>query len=137
MKLDATAFVGEQTLVSALKDRSTPVDCGDDRVLFRQDEQPEGLYIVHDGEVSLTMRTSDGDLVMSIPAHAGSLLGLPALVGGAVYSLSASAQRGARVSFVSRDEFSRLMLEEPAIAVLILRVLAAEVRTARMALANA
>ncbi|HWE84783.1 MAG TPA: cyclic nucleotide-binding domain-containing protein [Terracidiphilus sp.] len=133
MKLDATAFVGEQTLVSALKDRSTAVDCGDDRVLFRQNERPEGLYIVHDGEVSLTMRSPGGDLVMDIPARPGSLLGLPALVGGEAYSLSARAQRGAHVSFVGRDEFSRVMLQEPTIAVMILRVLAAEVRTARIA----
>ena len=137
MRLDATAFVGEQTLVSALKDRSTPVDCRDDRVLFRQDEKPDGLYIIHEGEVSLTMRSPLGDLVMDMPAQPGSLLGLPALVGGEAYSLSAMAQSGAHVSFVAREDFSRMMLEEPAIAVMILKVLAAEVRTARMAAANA
>src|SRR5579863_2185375 len=135
MKLDATAFVGEQTLVSALRDRSTPLDCRDDRVLFRQDDRPDGLYIVHDGEVSLTMRSPAGDLVMDIPAQPGSLLGLPALVGGEGYSLSATAQRGAHVSFVTREQFSRMMFEEPAIAVMILKVLAAEVRTARFAAA--
>jgi CRP-like cAMP-binding protein len=137
MKLDATAFVGEQTLVSVLKDRSTTLDCSNDKVLFRQDEKPEGLYIVHEGDVSLTMRSPLGELVMDMPAQPGSLLGLPALVGGEAYSLSATAQGGAHVSFVPREEFSRMMLEEPAIAVMILRVLAAEVRTARIAAANA
>lgn len=137
MKLDAAAFVGEQSLVTALKDHSSPVDCSDNRVLFRQDQLPDGLYIVNDGEVSLTMRSPDGDLVMDIPAQPGSLLGLPALVGGQGYSLSATAQGGAQVSFVPREEFARLMLQEPAIAVMILKVLAAEVRTARQAAANA
>jgi hypothetical protein len=37
------------------------------------------------------------------------------------------------VSFVPREDFSNLMLTEPGLAVLILKVLAAEVRTARIA----
>ncbi|MFZ0396075.1 MAG: cyclic nucleotide-binding domain-containing protein [Terracidiphilus sp.] len=137
MKLDAAAFVGDETLLSALKDRSTPLDCGDGRVLFRQDDSPDGLYILHDGNVHLTMCSPDGELVMDIPAHPGSLLGLPGCVSGIEYSLSATARKGASVSFVSRDEFSRLMLQEPSIAVMILKVLAAEVRTARLAAADA
>lgn len=137
MKLDATAFVGDEALVSALKDRSTPVDCSTDRVLFRQDESADGLYIVHDGDVSMNMRSPLGDLVMEIPAQPGSLLGLPALVGNEAYSLSAIAAKGAQVSFLGKEELSRLMLQEPSIAVMVLRVLAREVRTARMAAANA
>ncbi len=136
MMLDTTAFVGEETLVTALRDRSTPLDCGDGRVLFRQDDSPDGLYIIHDGNVSLTMLSPDGELVMEIPARPGSLLGLPALVGGGVYSLSAKAHPGAHVRFLPREEFSRLMLQEPSIAVMILKVLAAEVRTARISAAN-
>jgi hypothetical protein len=38
------------------------------------------------------------------------------------------------VSFVRREELSRLMLTNPSISVGVLRVLAAKVRTARMAL---
>lgn len=40
------------------------------------------------------------------------------------------------MSFVSRDEFLRLMLQEPSIAAMILKVLAREVRTARIAAAD-
>lgn len=137
MKLDAIAFVGEEALVKVLRERSTPLECGDGRVLFRQDDSPDGLYIVHDENVNLSMRSPDGELVMEIPAHPGSLLGLPGCVSGIGYSLSATAHKGAQVSFVSRDEFSRLMLQEPSIAMMILKVLAAEVRTARVAAANA
>lgn len=136
MKLDATAFVGEEALVEALRDRSTLLDCSDYRMLFRQDERPDGLYIVLDGDVSMTMRSPAGDLVLDMPAQPGSLLGLPALVSGEGASMSAEAHPGAHVRFVPREEISRLMLSEPAIAVLILKVLAAEVRTARIAAAN-
>ena len=50
------------------------------------------------------------------------------------YSLPATAKKGSLVSFLRRGEFSRLMLTDPSISVGVLRVLAAEVRTARAAL---
>ncbi len=136
MMLDTTAFVGEEALVKVLRERSTPLDCGDGRVLFRQDDSPDGLYIVHDECVNLSMRLPGGELVMDIPAQPGSLLGLPGCVSGIGYSLSATARKGAQVSFVSREEFSRMMLQDPSIAMMILKVLATEVRTARIAAAN-
>ncbi|HEY2861024.1 MAG TPA: Crp/Fnr family transcriptional regulator [Terracidiphilus sp.] len=133
MNLDSAAFVGDGQLIRALGERSTPVDCSQDRVLFCQGEEAAGLYIVHGGHVVLTMCDEEGDVVMNMAAEPGSLLGLPGVVGNCPYSLSAAARQGSEVSFVSRDEFSKLMLTEPGLAVLILRVLAAEVRSARIA----
>ena len=134
MKMDASAFVADPELVEALKAHSFPVACEEDRVLFNQGDSPDGLYIFHKGGVRLTMRSQMGDLLMDMPAIEGSLLGLPGLIGGAPYSLTALAHKGAEVSFVSHDDFQEIMLRVPAVAVGILRVLAAEVRTARMAL---
>ena len=134
MKMDAAAFVAEQGLIEALKKHATPVACEDDRVLFNQGDKPEGLFIFCGGDVLLTMQSHEGNTLMKLPAKKGSLLGLPGLIGGDGYSLSAYAKKGAEVGFVSRDEFGRIMLTEPSVAVGILRVLAAEVRTARMAL---
>ena len=134
MKMDAAAFVAEPGLLEALSKHASPVECDQDRVLFKQGDEPDGLYIVHGGMVLLSMKSTLGDELMRMPAAAGSLLGLPGLIGNVGYSLSAFAKQGAQVSFVSREEFGRLMLTEPSISVGILRVLAAEVRTARMAL---
>jgi len=134
MKMDASAFVADPELLEALKKYSSPVDCEEDRVLFNQGDSPDGLYIFHKGVVRLVMRAQQGETLMNIPALEGSLLGLPGLVGGVPYSLSALAQKGAEVSFVSKEKFAQVMLSVPAIAVGVLRVLAAEVRTARMAL---
>ena len=134
MKMDAAAFVAEPELIDALRQHASPVDCDQDRVLFNQGDAPDGLYIFHKGKVRLVMRSQMGDTLMNMPASEGSLLGLPGLIGGVPYSLSAFAEKGAEVSYVSRAEFARIMLSHPPIAVGILRVLAAEVRTARMAL---
>ena len=134
MKMDPTAFVADKDLVLALKNHSTPVVCDEERVLFNQGDSPDGLYMFHKGAVRLVMRSQVGDVLMNMPALEGSLLGLPGLIGGTPYSLSAFAEKGAEVSFVSRENFAKVMLTVPSIAVGILRVLAAEVRTARMAL---
>ena len=134
MKMDAAAFVADQDLVVELKKHATRVDCDEDRVLFKQGGAAEGLYIFCGGQVWLTLKSSAGDEVMSLSVEAGSLLGLPAVIGNVPYSLSARAKKGSLVSFIQREDFSRLMLTHPSISVGVLRVLAAEVRTARAAL---
>jgi len=134
MHLDPTAFVADPELIRALDARSTPLRCDTDRLLFRQDEPSVGIYILHEGGATLTMNSPSGQQLFSVQVMAGSLLGLPGLIGNQPYSLSAVARAGARVSFVSRAEFTALMQADPLLSIKILRVLAAEVRTARKAL---
>jgi len=136
MKLDPSAFVADPELIQALERRSTAISCGGDRVLFRQGEPPTGLYIVDQGETTLTMTSENGSELVHVQAPQGSLLGLPGLIGNQPYTLSAVASEGARVSFISRDDFTALMQADPLLSLKILAVLAAEVRSARRALAN-
>jgi CRP-like cAMP-binding protein len=108
--------------------------CDGDRVLFRQGDDPTGLYILHKGNVTLTMDSAQGKTFLSTQAEAGSLLGLPGLVGNEPYSLTAIARQGAELGFVTRDQFNELMKSDPLLALKILQVLAAEVRSARNAI---
>jgi CRP-like cAMP-binding protein len=73
---------------------------------------------------------------MQMQASAGSLLGLPGLISGEPYTLTATARNGACLSFVSRDDFTSLMQTNPLMALKMLEVLAAEVRSAREALSS-
>ena len=136
MKLDPSAFIADPELIQALEKRSTVISCGGDRVLFSQGDNPQGLYILDQGETILTMTSPSGQQVMQIEAPAGSLLGLPGLIGDEPYTLTAIARDGARLSFVPRDEFTSLMQSSPLLALKILEVLAAEVRSARRAMSN-
>jgi CRP-like cAMP-binding protein len=136
VKFDPSAFVADPELILALEKRSTAISCGGDRVLFNQGENPQGLYILNQGEITLTMTSPKGENVMQIQASTGSLLGLPGLISDAPYTLTAVARNGARLSFIPRDEFTSLMQTSPLLALKILQVLAAEVRSARSALFN-
>jgi CRP-like cAMP-binding protein len=134
VNLDPSSFVADPALIQGLEKQSTPVSCGEDRVLFRQGDSPVGLYILKSGAATLTMCSLAGKELVSIQAAAGSLLGLPGLIGDEPYSLSAMAHAGAQLSFLSRDIFTDLMRNDPALALKVLQVLAAEVRSARSAM---
>ena len=136
MKFDSSAFVAEPKLIAALRPRTNTVDCSQDRVLFHQGDEPIGLYILHAGELIITMDSPQGDEVVSFAARPGSLLGLPAVIGNAPYSLTAEAKKGSHIGFISREDFSALMLAECSLSMMILRVLANEVRTARLAITH-
>lgn len=136
MQFETSSFVADPQLIEALSERGIELDCGDDLNLFRQGDQPEGLYLLHSGEVTITMDNAAGDHLIRMSAQPGSLLGLPAVVGNVAYSLSADASKGARVCFVSRENFSSMMLTEPRLALKVVEVLAAEVRSARSVIAG-
>jgi CRP-like cAMP-binding protein len=80
------------------------------------------------------MASSSQDEVLSLQAGAGSLLGLPGLIGNEPYSLTAVAMAGAQISFLTRESFTTLMGADPLLAFKVLQVLAAEVRSARSAI---
>lgn len=136
MKLDSAAFVADPELIEALEKIATTVPCGEDRILFKQGDCPQGLFILDQGEITLTMTSPGGQQIMEIQAQPGSLLGLPGLIGEGPYTLSAIARDGARLSFVPREQFACLMKAEPRLSFKILQVLAAELRSARQALSN-
>ncbi len=134
LQIEPSSFVGDPELIRMLEKHSAPVACNEDRALFRQDEPSAGLYILHQGQVTLSVVTQGGQSLFAAQALPGSLLGLPGLVSGHPYTLSASARAGAQISFLSREDFMQLMMSHPDLSVKVLRVLAAEVRSARRSL---
>ena len=134
VQLDASAFLADPQLVAALEERSTSIVCETERVLFRQGEPATGVFIVHKGTATLTMHAVTDEPVLKFQASAGSLLGLPGIVGNQPYSLTARAHRGSQVLFIPKEVFTALMQSDPQLSLKVLQVLAAEVRTARRAL---
>ena len=135
--LKQNSFAADSELIQALEKRSEPISCSESHTLFSQGEAPRGVYILKSGEASLIKQSASGYIVMSFHAPAGSLLGLPAIIGNEPYTLSAFARKGSDVSFVTRHDFEELVQEEPSLYPKVLQVLAAEVRSAREAVSEA
>ena len=134
MQLDPSAFLADSDLIQALERLATAVPCDEDRALFHQGDPPVGLFILSRGEAIVSMDGGNGVVDFSCTATGGSILGLPGLIADQPYSLTAIARKGAGVGFISKDQFSSLMQTELALMVKILQVLAAEVRSARLAI---
>jgi CRP/FNR family transcriptional regulator, polysaccharide utilization system transcription regulator len=134
VQLDPSAFLADSDLIQALEKRATPIVCNEDRKLFNQGDPAVGLYILNQGEAVVSMDAGDDAIAFSCTASAGSLLGLPGLIANQPYSLTAVARKGARIGFISKDEFNSLMQTEQPLMVKVLQVLAAEVRSARLAI---
>ncbi|HVZ82884.1 MAG TPA: cyclic nucleotide-binding domain-containing protein [Terracidiphilus sp.] len=134
MKLDPAAFQADSDLLAALEARASTLVCKEERVLFLQGEAPAGLYILLSGAASLLMTAPTGEQVIDTPVAPGALLGLPGIIGNQPYSLTGIAAKGAVIGFIATEDFSRLMLSDPALSLKVLRVLAAEVRAARGAI---
>jgi CRP-like cAMP-binding protein len=126
----STAFVADPELIAALEKRARSIDIGPNRVLFRQGDAPIGVFILTKGTARLTRR-SKGEEVLTARVGAGSLLGVPAVIGAKPYSLTAEAMKGAELSLLTAGYFVHLMHTEPELSFRLLQVLAAEVRFAR------
>jgi CRP-like cAMP-binding protein len=128
------SFAADAMLIQALERYSQPVPCAESGTLFLQGEVPKGLYILRSGEAALVMRSAADRVVMCVNVGAGSLLGLPGIVGNQPYTMTAMVRKGSEVDFVARQDFEELIQAEPSLYPKILQVLATEVRFARQAL---
>jgi CRP-like cAMP-binding protein len=134
VKLDPAAFHADPELLDGLEPKSAPIECTDYRVLFRQGDTPDGLYILKSGNATLTMNSPLGKQIVSLQPDPGAVLGLPGLIGNEPYTLTAVAHPGAVLGYISREQFLALMSSDQHLAFKVLQVLAAEVRSARNAL---
>jgi CRP-like cAMP-binding protein len=92
------------------------------------------LYVLEKGEVTLEMSSLEGKPILSFGTTAGSLLGLPGLIGNQPYSLTASVAGQAEIYRIDRDNFKAILERDAGSCMDALRILAAEVRFARIAL---
>ncbi len=73
---------------------------------------------------------------MRVRAGAGSLIGLPAVIGNQPYSLTAMAGVDAEIRQLTSEDFNSLVESHPGLCVDVLKILASETRSVRKALAD-
>lgn len=101
--------------------------------LFEFEDKNNGVFLVLSGKVCMSVT---GVPKLDRTFSAGSLLGLPATFTGRPYSLTATALTDAQVVHVSRDEFLKVMQEQPQLCREATDMLCGETRFIHAALAE-
>lgn len=80
-------------------------------VLFLEKQDPRGVFVLCEGEVKLTISSSEGKTLILRIAKPGEILGLMAVISGAPYEVTAETLHPCQIAFVRRDDFLRFVAQ--------------------------
>jgi CRP/FNR family transcriptional regulator, cyclic AMP receptor protein len=101
------------TTLKDLDDLRSPGAYPAGAVLFLEKQNPRGVYLLCEGEVKLTISSSEGKTMILRIAKAGEVLGLMAVLSGSSYEVTAETLGPCQVVFIHRDEFLRFLAQHP------------------------
>ena len=81
--------------------------------LFMEKQDAQGAYILCEGEVKLSISSSEGKTLIMRVAKSGEILGLMAALSGGSYEVTAETIRPCQVAFVRREDFQRFVAKHP------------------------
>lgn len=111
-------------------DRGESGFCPAGSILFLEGQPPEGVYLLCEGQLELSIRSSKGAKLVLQVIGSGRILGLSAAVSGRPYEATARALTPCRFSFIKRDEFLRLLSQDPQICLQVAKLMSSELRSA-------
>lgn len=82
-------------------------------VLFIERQAARGVYILCEGQVKLSISSSEGKKMILRIARAGEVLGLVSALAGTPHEVTAETLRPAQVAFIPRDAFLRFIAKHP------------------------
>jgi len=85
----------------------------EDAILFMEKQAPRGVYVLCEGEVKLSVNSSEGKRLILGIAKPGEVLGLMACLSNTPYEITAESIHPCQVAFVPRDAFLRFMGKHP------------------------
>jgi CRP/FNR family cyclic AMP-dependent transcriptional regulator len=114
-KLRATGFFC-QLPANSLKDlddlrSSSAYPAG--AVLFLEKQNSRGVYLLCEGQVKLSISSSEGKTMILRIAKAGEVLGLMAVLSGSSYEVTAETLHPCQIVFIHRDEFLHFLTQHP------------------------
>jgi CRP-like cAMP-binding protein len=84
-------------------------------VVFREGEQPSGIYILYAGTVDMVFSARNGLRKPLRTALPGEIVGLSDAVSNTAYDCTATTRTSAKIGFVPVDVFRRKLEETPAL----------------------
>jgi CRP/FNR family cyclic AMP-dependent transcriptional regulator len=82
-------------------------------LLFMEKQDARGVYILCEGDVKLSISSSEGKTLIMRVAKSGEILGLMAGMSGTPYELTAETIRPCQVAFIRREDFQRFVAKHP------------------------
>jgi CRP/FNR family cyclic AMP-dependent transcriptional regulator len=97
-------------------------------VIFHQDDVGDALHIVAEGAVKIVLPSAEGEEAIIASLKPGDFFGQLALLDGSPRSATATALEHTETLALPRDQFLRLVTEDPRLVTALLRALAGELR---------
>ena len=119
--------MSESIIDTALADRELVMKFDDGEILFREGEQPRGVYVLRSGTTKLLFSARNGSAKPLREAQPGQILGLSSVVTPRVHDCTATCAGPCEVAFIERETFLRALEEQPAVWFSVLHVLSNEV----------
>jgi CRP/FNR family cyclic AMP-dependent transcriptional regulator len=82
-------------------------------LLFMERQDSRGAFVLCEGEVKLSISSSEGKTLIMRVARAGEILGLMAALSGGSYEVTAETIRPCQVAFVRREDFQHFVAGHP------------------------
>lgn len=82
-------------------------------VLFIERQTARGVYVLCEGEVKLSVSSSEGKKLILRIAKPGEVLGLGSALAGTPHEITAETLRPTQVAFIPRDAFLRFVAKHP------------------------
>jgi CRP/FNR family transcriptional regulator len=101
-----------------------------DATLCMEGQDPRGVYIVCSGKVKLSATSKEGRSMILRMVDPGEVVGLTAALAGTPIEVTATTMEPSTISFVTRQEFLRLMQQFPDSGMMVINQLAHNYRSA-------
>lgn len=82
-------------------------------ILFMEKQEPQGVFLLCEGEVKLTISSSEGKTLILRIAKPGEILGLVSTLSAKPYEVTAETLRPCHMVYIRRDDFMRLLAHHP------------------------
>jgi CRP/FNR family transcriptional regulator len=82
-------------------------------ILFSEQELPTGVFLVLEGEVKLSMNSSDGKRLILRIARAGEALGLTSALSGSPSEITAEVLYSSKIIPIGRRDFLNFLMRHP------------------------
>jgi len=109
-----------------LEQRNSSVDYAKNSTVFTEGSYPKGVFYISSGKVKIYAIGNEGKAQIIHIAKAGEVIGFRAMFSEESYKVSASTLEEAKIDFIDRAEFMKMMDDNTALRNSVIRELAKE-----------